>query len=100
VPHVAVTHGPDPVRWWSGDRHGELAVPPAAAVDTAGAGDVFHGALAVAVAGDPLVTDLRTALRYAIAVAGVRVTHTGPRAWLADPRLARLRGDGPATLDE
>ncbi len=100
VPHVAVTHGPDPVRWWSGDRHGELAVPPAAAVDTAGAGDVFHGALAVAVARDPLVADLRTALRYAIAVAGVRVAYAGPRAWLADPRLARLRGDGPATLDE
>jgi sugar/nucleoside kinase (ribokinase family) len=78
------------VRWWSGDRHGELAVPPVAAVDTAGAGDVFHGALAVAVARDSQVADLVAALRYAIAVAGVRVAHAGPRAWLADPRLAKL----------
>jgi sugar/nucleoside kinase (ribokinase family) len=46
----------------------------------------------VAVARDPLVADLLTALRYAIAVAGIRVAHAGPRAWLADPRLAELRG--------
>ena len=92
VPHIAVTHGPGPVHWWSGDRDGELAVPPVAAVDTAGAGDVFHGGLAVAVARDPQVADLVAALRYAIAVAGVRVAHAGPRAWLADPRLAELSG--------
>ncbi|GAA3337287.1 PfkB family carbohydrate kinase [Amorphoplanes nipponensis] len=75
----AVTHGPAPVRWWSGDESGELTVPPVAAVDTAGAGDVFHGALAVALGrGDELVP----ALRYAVGVAGVRVRHAGPRAWL------------------
>jgi sugar/nucleoside kinase (ribokinase family) len=90
VAHVAVTHGPDPVRWWSADRSGTLAVPPTAAVDTAGAGDAFHGALAVAVARDPLVADLPAALRYAIEVAGVRVSHAGPRAWLGDPRLVAL----------
>ena len=92
VRHIAVTHGPDPVRWWSGDRDGTEPVPPVVAVDTAGAGDVFHGALAVAVARDPAVTDLVAALRYAVAVAGIRITHAGPRAWLADPRLAHLAG--------
>jgi sugar/nucleoside kinase (ribokinase family) len=92
VRHIAVTHGPDPVRWWSGDRDGTEPVPPAVAVDTAGAGDVFHGALAVAVARDPAVADLVAALRYAVAVAGVRIAHAGPRAWLADPRLVHLAG--------
>jgi sugar/nucleoside kinase (ribokinase family) len=49
-------------------------------VDTAGAGDVFHGALAVALArGDDLVP----ALRSAVGIAGIRVRHTGPRAWLS-----------------
>jgi sugar/nucleoside kinase (ribokinase family) len=86
--HLAVTHGPDPVRWWSGDRAGSIPVPPVAAVDTAGAGDVFHGALTAAIARDPRVIDLVGALRYAIAVAGVRVAHAGPRAWLDDPRLS------------
>jgi sugar/nucleoside kinase (ribokinase family) len=99
VPHVAVTDGPRPVRWWSGDRSGEVAVPPIAAADTAGAGDAFHGALTVAVAGDPRVPDLTAALRYAIGVAGVRVRHPGPRGWLADPRLAQFstaaRGRSP-----
>ena len=50
APHVIVTHGPDPVRWFSGARSGAVPVPPVAAVDTAGAGDAFHGALAVALA--------------------------------------------------
>jgi sugar/nucleoside kinase (ribokinase family) len=60
-------------------------------VDTAGAGDAFHGALALAVAGDPAVRDLPGALRYAVEVAGIRVTHAGPRAWLDDGRLRILR---------
>jgi sugar/nucleoside kinase (ribokinase family) len=82
VPHVAVTHGPEPVQWWSGGRSGEIAVPPVTAVDTAGAGDAFHGALAVAVARDPQVKNLTRALRYAVTIAGVRVCHPGPRTWL------------------
>ena len=95
VRHVAVTDGPRPVRWWSGDRSGEVAVPPVRAADTAGAGDAFHGALAVAVAGDPDIGDLAAAVRYAIGVAGVRVRHAGPRAWLADPRLAAFSTAAP-----
>jgi sugar/nucleoside kinase (ribokinase family) len=90
--HVAVTDGPAPVRWWSRGSSGRIEVPPVAAVDTAGAGDAFHGALAVAVARDPEVTDLVVALRFAIAVAGVRVTHAGPRGWLS----AVARGRFPA----
>ncbi|WP_305784663.1 PfkB family carbohydrate kinase [Symbioplanes lichenis] len=76
----AITHGPDPVRWWSGEAAGELVVPAVQAVDTAGAGDAFHGALAVAIARG---ADLTDALRRAIEVATVRVQHRGPRSWLA-----------------
>ena len=80
APHVAVTHGPDPVRWFSGAASGAVAVPPVEAVDTAGAGDAFHGALAYALAaGSPLPAALAEAVR----VAGVRVVHPGPRSWLA-----------------
>ena len=80
----AVTRGPEPIRWWDGDRTGELAVPPVRAVDTAGAGDVFHGALAVALGRGE---DLLPALSYATRIAGVRVRHAGPRAWLSSPSL-------------
>ena len=91
VRHVVITHGPDPVRWWSGSAAGVLGVPPVHALDTAGAGDVFHGALAVAVAGDPALTDPAAALRYAVRAAGIRVGHRGPRSWLDSPALAALR---------
>ncbi|GIE78149.1 ribokinase [Actinoplanes philippinensis] len=80
APHVVVTHGPGPVRWFSALEAGEVAVPPVAAVDTAGAGDAFHGALAVALArGD---RNLPAAIAYAIGVAAIRVQHAGPRSWL------------------
>jgi sugar/nucleoside kinase (ribokinase family) len=75
----AVTCGPEPVRWWSGDRSGTLSVPRVPAVDTAGAGDAFHGALVVAVARGVPFPD---SLRYAVSTATVRVQHRGPRAWL------------------
>jgi sugar/nucleoside kinase (ribokinase family) len=100
VPHVAVTDGPRPVRWWSGDRSGAVAVPPVAAADTAGAGDAFHGALTVAVAGDPGVSDLVAAVSYAIGVAGLRVRHAGPRAWLDDPGLAEFSTAAPGRSPE
>jgi len=91
VRRVAITHGPDPVKWWSDKDSGRLAVPRTAAVDTTGAGDVFHGALAVAVGRDPRVPDLPLVLQYAIEVARVRVRHPGPRSWLADPELNQFR---------
>jgi len=81
VPHVAVTDGPRPIRWRSGAAAGVVPVPEVDAVDTAGAGDVFHGALAVAVAREPELRNLPAALAYAASIAARRVVHRGPRAW-------------------
>lgn len=44
VNRVAVTHGAEPVRFESGSSSGTLSVPRVQAVDTMGAGDIFHGA--------------------------------------------------------
>ena len=79
APTVVVTHGAGPVSWFSGSRSGEVPVPPVEAVDTAGAGDAFHGALAYA-----LWKNLprQAAVTEAIRVAGVRVRHSGARKWL------------------
>jgi sugar/nucleoside kinase (ribokinase family) len=90
---VAVTDGPRPVRWATVDGSGAVEVPPVAVADTAGAGDAFHGAVAYAVGcvGWPTgVALLPQVLAFAAAVAGVRVAHPGPRAWLADLRLTEL----------
>ncbi|MDI6104940.1 PfkB family carbohydrate kinase [Actinoplanes sp. NEAU-A12] len=96
APHVVITHGAAPVSWhsaarpgeisaarpgeMSAARSGEVAVPRVRAVDTAGAGDAFHGALAVALVQG---RELREAIGYASRTAAVRVAHAGPRAWLA-----------------
>ncbi len=80
VRHGAITRGPEPVSWWSGTDSGELTVPAVPAVDTAGAGDVFHGALAVALGRGE---DLVAALTFAVGIAGIRVQHRGPRGWLS-----------------
>ncbi|MCA5892301.1 PfkB family carbohydrate kinase [Isoptericola sp. NEAU-Y5] len=77
---VVVTHGPDPVEWFVDDRSGTVAVPQVAAVDTLGAGDAFHGALAASLATGASLPDACT---DAAAVASLRVAHVGPRSWLA-----------------
>lgn len=81
VPVVITTAGPDPVRWSAGEDSGAVAVPAVAARDTLGAGDVWHGALAFAVAG--LGNDVAGWVRHANEVAAERVRHVGPRSWTA-----------------
>ncbi|HET6708239.1 PfkB family carbohydrate kinase [Amycolatopsis sp.] len=79
VPTVITTAGPHPVRWSTADGDsGEVPVPAVEARDTLGAGDVWHGALAVAVRREPRVTDW---IRFANEVAAERVRHVGPRSW-------------------
>lgn len=87
---AAVTHGPQPVRWWAGNNHGQVPVPQVHAQDTLGAGDVFHGAFAYAQSMGSTMVD---ALDWAGRVAAVRVSHRGPVAWLSDPALDRLVTD-------
>ncbi|WP_199191258.1 PfkB family carbohydrate kinase [Amycolatopsis sp. CA-126428] len=79
VPTVITTAGAGPVRWSTADGgSGEVPVPAAEARDTLGAGDVWHGALAVAVTRERTVTDR---IRFANEVAAERVRHVGPRSW-------------------
>ena len=72
---LAVTDGPRPVLWR--DENGairELGVFKIEAVDTLAAGDVFHGALALALAEN---RPIRDALRFAAAAAGLKCTRFG-----------------------
>ncbi|WP_439386373.1 PfkB family carbohydrate kinase [Amycolatopsis lexingtonensis] len=79
VPTVITTNGPGPVRWSTADgSSGEVPVANVAARDTLGAGDVWHGALAVAVAREATVPDR---IRFANEVAAERVRQVGPRSW-------------------
>jgi sugar/nucleoside kinase (ribokinase family) len=76
---LAVTDGPRPVLWY--DRDGatirETPVFAIKAVDTLGAGDVFHGAFALAWIEGRGVED---ALRFAAAAAGLKCSRFGGSA--------------------
>ncbi|XVV03665.1 PfkB family carbohydrate kinase [Actinosynnema sp. CA-248983] len=89
VPLVIRTRGPEPVTWSRADgATGAVPVPAVPVRDTNGAGDVWHGALAVAVARGLAVED---AVRWANAVAAVRVRNT---AWDWVEELERWRDSG------
>lgn len=76
---VITTAGPGPVQWWQGGRRGGIPVPQIQAVDTLGAGDVFHGAYAYALAAGAGVEER---IRYAAEVAAIRCSMVGPRSWV------------------
>lgn len=84
---AAITRGGDSVLYMCPGGSGEVAVPPVGGVvDTLGAGDFFHGALAHRIAtqglsGERFAEDLAFA---ADAVAG-SLTTFGTRAWLGGP---------------
>ncbi|GAA4538585.1 PfkB family carbohydrate kinase [Amycolatopsis samaneae] len=80
VATVITTAGPEPVRWSAGGASGEVPVPAVEARDTLGAGDVWHGALAYAVARGG---DVASRIGFANEVAAERVRHAGPRSWTA-----------------
>lgn len=71
---VAVTDGAAPILWRAGQACGEVPAFPVKAVDTLAAGDVFHGAFALALVegGDSV-----EALRFAAASAAVKCTRFG-----------------------
>jgi sugar/nucleoside kinase (ribokinase family) len=93
---VAVTRGPQGTLWL--DERGNLQQTPAFpvhTVDTLGAGDVFHGAFAVAMTENHSIRD---ALRFASAAAALKCSRFGGA--LAAPQRAEveefLRSSGSA----
>jgi sugar/nucleoside kinase (ribokinase family) len=79
---LAVTDGAGPIRWRAGEASGDVPAFAVNAVDTLAAGDVFHGAFALALIeqGDPVL-----ALRFAAAAAALKCTRFGGGA-AAPPR--------------
>lgn len=91
-PIVITTNGPAPVTWSAGIAHGEIPAPTVTARDTSGAGDVWHGAFALAVARlgrVPVAAELPSMIEYANRAAAVRIQHEGARAWV-EPMLGLM----------
>lgn len=90
---AARSAGPEPIRWAVPGSTGRVEVAVVEAMDTLGAGDVLHGAAALAIAAvgaGPGLALWPEVLRFAADVASVRVGYAGPRSWIADPRLPEL----------
>ncbi|MFT4110550.1 PfkB family carbohydrate kinase, partial [Propionicimonas sp.] len=75
---VAVSHGGDPLEWWTHSSRGTIAPTAMDVVDTVGAGDVLHGAYCHGLASGMARLE---ALEAAVALATERVRHLGPFAW-------------------
>ncbi len=77
---AAVTRGPGPIAWSDGTRRGEVTPPDVDAIDTLGAGDIFHGAYCHFLAQGEDIVD---ALARAAETAAQSCCHHGTRAWIA-----------------
>jgi sugar/nucleoside kinase (ribokinase family) len=71
---VGVTNGAGGMTWLEGGQARHMGAFPIAAVDTLGAGDVFHGAFTLAIAeGQPI----KAAMRFSAAAAALKCTRHG-----------------------
>lgn len=80
IGQIAITRGAKSVIYREGDRDGEVSVPSINAVDTLGAGDIFHGAFCYGMSGEGL--GFVESLEYAAGRAACSCEFFGPRGWM------------------
>lgn len=80
IPHIAITQGEKPILYSSRGVCGQISIPPIQAVDTMGAGDVFHGAFCHYI----LQQDFPDALTAAAKIASHSCQFFGTRQWMTD----------------
>jgi sugar/nucleoside kinase (ribokinase family) len=78
IPHIAITHGEQPISYLSGDEKGIVDAPKITAVDTLGAGDIFHGAFCHYI----LWESFTNALAQAANIAASSCQFFGTRRWM------------------
>jgi sugar/nucleoside kinase (ribokinase family) len=79
VRQIAITSGAESVRFITGTSAGSVEVPQVDAVDTSGAGDIFHGAFCFYTASGSSFVD---ALRESAKVASEACRYHGTREWM------------------
>lgn len=92
IRRVAITRGDSAIRFVDRAKNSSIAVPKVRAVDTLGAGDIFHGAFCYYVAQPGY--GFRDALSAAAKVAAFSCRYTGTRSWME--RFSKPHGLSPA----
>lgn len=78
IPHIAITQGEKPIKYLTQGKSGSLEIPKINAVDTLGAGDIFHGAFCHYI----LKAEFTAALTEATNIAAYSCLYFGTRQWL------------------
>ena len=78
IPYIAITQGENPIQYLSRGVSGQLPVPQICAVDTMGAGDVFHGAFCHYI----LEQNFTDSLAAATKIASHSCQFFGSRRWM------------------
>jgi sugar/nucleoside kinase (ribokinase family) len=78
IPHIAITQGEKPLQYLSRGVSGDIPVPHINAVDTMGAGDIFHGAFCHYI----LKQSFTDALAAATKIASHSCQFFGTRQWM------------------
>ena len=78
---IAVTRGERGVSWYENGQLHQQAAYTVDVVDTTGAGDVFHGAYALAIGAG---LDVRAAMAFSAATAAMKCRHAGGRNGIPD----------------
>lgn len=78
ISHIAITQGEKPIQYFTHGDRGEITIPPIKAIDTLGAGDIFHGAFCHYI----LKTSFFEALVLASQVASRSCEFFGTRQWM------------------
>lgn len=79
VKSMAITNGSNPIIYQTPEESGEILPQKMDAVDTLGAGDVFHGAFCFYYANKP---NFKTCLRQAAIIAGRSCAFIGAKKWM------------------
>lgn len=80
IPHIAITHGENPIQYFWQGTFGSLDIPQISSLDTLGAGDIFHGAFCHHI----LQSDFTTALAAAADIASYSCQFFGTRRWMSE----------------
>ena len=78
IPNIAITNGENPIKYWTKEKFSNIEISHIKAVDTLGAGDVFHGAFCHFILNNNFIDSLAKASE----VAAVACQSFGTRKWM------------------